>query len=539
VSGVAGRKKRSSVVVEIAVVAALVALVNLLSLKFFVRTDLTEGRIYSISESTKNVLKGLDDIVHIKVYFSEKLPPYMANLRREVRDVLGEYQAYAGKNLIIDFEDPAESPETEQRVRTLGIPQVQMNVIEKDKAEVVNGYLGMAVLYEDRSEVLPVVSSAANLEYDLTSAILKVSMADVKTVGFLKANRDKNLSEVYESFMSALRNQYEVREVTTSDGSLIPDDINTLVVAGPKQVSPWGAYTIDQFLMRGGRVLFMVDAIDVVEGTLAGVKVETGIDSLLAGYGAEVRSDLVLDRSCATATFVTGYMRFSLPYMLWPMVLKENLADTSPITNQLERVVFPWTSSIALKEPSGGPVEVTVLAKSSEQSWSEERRFNLDPQQRFLPMTDTGPRNLAVLLEGTFESYYAGREAPAATAVKAAEEGSEGETLEVVETPPHQRVDRSPSTQIVVIGDSRLGEQSYLGQFPENRTFLLNVVDWLTLGESLIGIRSRAVTSRPIKEVGEGTRATIRFTATFGVPLALIIWGLMRRYLNRRRRRYI
>jgi ABC-2 type transport system permease protein len=528
---VARRGNRSGAVVEIVIVAAVLALVNLLSLKFFVRADLTEGRIFSVSGSTRQVLENLDDIVHIKVYFSKKLPPYMTTLTREVSDILGEYQAYAGNNLIIDFEDPADNPETEQRVRALGIPQVQMNIIEKDKAEVVNGYLGMAILYEDRSEVLPVVSTAANLEYDLTSAIIKVSMSEVKTIGILAAGGDRDNNELYESWMQSLRNQYEVKDVTTSDGSLVPDDVNTLVVAGPRQLSEWDTYAIDQFVMKGGRALFMVDRVDILQGSLAGVRVETGIDSLLAAYGVEVRPDLVVDRSCGTATFVSGYVRFSVPYFLWPMVLKDNLDDTSPITSQLERVVFTWTSSIVLTEPPGGPVATTVLATSSQQSWSEERRFNLDPQQRFLPMTDTGPRNLAVLLEGSFQSRFAGREnVPVVTA-------GEGEgAVAPEETPVHERLDRGLETRMVVIGNSRLVEQSYLAQYPENRTFLLNVVDWLTLGESLIGIRSRVVTSRPLTQVGEGVKATTRFAATFGVPIAVIIWGLTRSYLRTRRR---
>ena len=524
----AAKQQRSAMIAEILVVAAVLALVNLLSLKFFARADLTEGRVFSVSESTKKVLGDLDDIVHIKVYFSKKLPPYMASLKQEVRDILGEYQAYAGKNLIIDFEDPADSPETEQRVRSLGIPQVQMNIIEKDKAEVVNGYLGMAILYGDRSEVLPVVSNAANLEYDLTSAIIKVTMAEVKTVGFLKVDPEKNLSEVYESWMTELRNQYEVREVGVSDGSMVPGDINTLIVAGPREVQPWETYAIDQFIMRGGRVLFLVDEIGIIQGQLAGIRVETGIDSLLATYGVAVKPDLVVDRSAGTAVFVSGYVRFQVPYLLWPMVLKEGLDDISPITNQLERVVFMWTSSIELGQPAGGPVEVTVLARSSEQSWSEERRLNLDPQQRFVPMTDTGPRNLAVLLEGSFQSHFAGRDIPPV--------GAGDGSAEVPAPPAGEKLDRSPDTQIVVIGNSRLGEQAYLSQYPENRTFLLNAVDWLTLGESLIGIRSRTVTSRPVMEIGEGAKATVRFVATFGVPIAVIIWGLMRRHFRKRRR---
>ena len=252
------------------------------------------------------------------------------------------------------------------------------------------------------------------------------------------------------------------------------------------------------------------------------------LTTLLLDYGVEVRPDLVVDRSCGTATFVSGFVRFSVPYLLWPMAGKDNLDDVSPITNQLERVVFMWTSSIRLRQPAGGPVEVTVLARSSEQSWSEEHKLNLDPQQRFLPMTDTGPRNLAVLLEGSFQSHFAGREAPPVVTAE--------DDVTAAGPPPHARAERSPETQIVVVGNSRFVEQAYLAQYPENRTFLLNVVDWLTLGESLIGIRSRAVTARPLEEISASGKSTVRFAATFGIPIVLIVWGLIRRYMRSARR---
>lgn len=179
------RNYRSGALFEIIIVIAIIALVNLLSLRFFGRADLTDGNIFSVSESTRDVVRDLDDIVNIKVYFSKKLPPYLTTLTRQVRDVLDEYRAYAGGNLVVDFEDPAADPETEQRVRSLGVPPVQLNIIEKDKAEVLNAYLGIAILFEDRHEVIPIVQNAANLEYELTSAIVMVASKEQKTVGFL------------------------------------------------------------------------------------------------------------------------------------------------------------------------------------------------------------------------------------------------------------------------------------------------------------------------------------------------------------------
>jgi ABC-2 type transport system permease protein len=514
-------KRGSSLAVEVVIVIAIIALINLISLRFFARADLTEGRLFSISESTKQLVRDLDDIVNVKVYFSKQLPPYLTTLTREVGDVLDEYRAYAGGNLVIDFEDPAEDPETEQRVRSLGIPPVQLNIIEKDKAEVMNAYLGIAVLFEDRKEVIPVVQNALNLEYDLTSAILKVANTETKTVGFLAGHEEPDINASYEVVRRSLEKQYAIRQVETAGGQAVPDEINTLVIAGSKGLSGWDRFAIDQFLMRGGRAFFLVDMIDIPEGSLQGVKAETGLDSLLAHYGVVVKPDLVVDRSCGSATFSTGFIRYTLPYMLWPLVTRDGFDQTSPITNQLERLVLPWTSTIEIGDTTRAAPRAVVLARSSPQSWSEERQFDLNPQRNFVPLSEVAPRNLAVLLGGSFTSYFKGREIPRPDSGLAWE---------------GRRLDESPDIQIMIVGNSRFIQSDFMGQYPENRTFFLNAVDWLTLGDSLIGIRSRMVTARPLKEIGEKAKASVRFASTFGIPILLIVWGLIRRYARSARR---
>jgi ABC-2 type transport system permease protein len=518
------KSRGGSMLVEAIIVIAIIVLVNLISLRFFSRADLTDGNLFSISNSTKEVVRGLDDVVNIKVYFSKELPPYLTTLTREVRDILGEYRAYAGGNLIVDFEDPAGDPETEQRVRSLGIPPVQLNIIEQDKAEVMNAYLGIAVLFEDRKEVIPVVQGPGNLEYDLTSAILKVASSDQKTVGFLTGHGEPDLDEAYESIKRSLEKQYVVKRVETAGGQMVPPDVNTLVIAGPKQVAGWDLFAIDQFVMRGGRLLLLLDQLEIPEGTLIATKAPTGLDSLLASYGITVRQDLVVDRNAGTATFSAGFFRYTLPYPLWPMVGKSGFNDKAPITNQLERAIFPWTSSIEVDTTAGDGLEAVVLARSSAQSWTEEARFDLNPQRNFMPLTTVGPRNLAVLVSGRFASYFAGREVP---------------LVEGAEPWQGQRLDAGAETQIFVVGNSKFARSDFLGQYPENHTFFMNAADWLTLGDSLIGIRSRVVTSRPLRQIGEQSKATVRFATTFGIPILLIVWGLIRRYVRSSRRRDI
>ena len=513
--------------VQILVVAAVIVFANLLSLRIFGRVDLTANKAYSVSAATRNILRGLDDVVNIKVYFSKKLPPYLTTLTRAVRDELGEYQAYSGGKLVIDMQDPAEDSAVEERVKALGIPQVQLNVITKDRAEVMPGYLGIAVLYGDKKEIIPVVQNPGNLEYDLTSAILKVTSTERKTVGFLSGHGEPDMNTAFESAVGALQKEYSVVPVTTPRGKLIPSSITTLVVAGPAYTNKWDRFAIDQFIMKGGRALFAINTIGVTETSIEGARMRSGVDSLLASYGADVATDMIVDKSCGTATFSAGAFSFQVPYPFWPLVGPSGFDRTSPITNQLEQVVFPWTSTIDLTG-AGPTVESKVLAKSSPQSWSEARNMSLNPQRSFAPPTGVtlGPRNIAVLLSGRFSSFFRDRAIP------------RGDTTAAPEVAPvTEKIDESPETQMIVLGDSRFAEEGFIHQFADNETFFLNAVDWLTLGESLIGIRSRMVSTRPLKEIGEKSKASVRLASTLGVPVAVIAFGLGRRLLGGRRRR--
>ena len=150
-------------------VGLILAAGNFLSSRVLARIDLTQDREFTVSKATREVLRGLDDIVTVKVYFSKRLPPNLATLRRNIDDVLREFQAYSHGKVRVEYIDPAEKPEEEQKLRFLGIPQVQLNVLEKDQLQVINGYMGIAMLYADRHQAIPIVQDINTLEYDLTA----------------------------------------------------------------------------------------------------------------------------------------------------------------------------------------------------------------------------------------------------------------------------------------------------------------------------------------------------------------------------------
>ena len=531
------------------VILLILAVINFISYRRFVRADLTEDKRYTISGSTKNVLKRLDDVVTINAYFSKK-PAQVAERRRKVRDVLDEYRAFSNQ-LQINFIDPAGFDEGEkQELRFRSIHELQVNVIQKDKAEIANVYMSLAVAYGGKEEILPVVQDTASLEYDLTSAILKVTAKEIKTVGFLAGHEELDIDD--QTFALLRRKldknqegQYNVRKVTIEDSEEIDQDISTLVIAGPKSVfTERDKYEIDQHIMRGGRAVFLIDSIRTQNSGLQATPLSTGLNDLLEHYGVKLGNNLVLDRSSEMTQFSTGRGITIQQYMYFIAVLNrygygsggssDGLSSEHIITSELEKLVLPWTSSLELLPAEGGAIQVTALAKTSNFAWTTQSPYNLDPgapTNRFNPSGSTSNAyTVAAALSGVFKSFYAGKEIPP----------PEVDESDAAETPKSDTEDRetkteSESTQIVIVGNSKFLEQGR----PDGQEFFLNAVDWLTFGEDLISIRSHAITDRPLREVSESEKSFIRFICVFGIPLIVVAFGLLRYFVRRRAKRLV
>ena len=151
-----------------------------------------------------------------------------------------------------------------QRLRTLGIPQITAQTLAKDQFQSVNIYLGMHISYLDKQEIIPVVQDTYTLEYELTSAILKVSLDKNYVVGVLTGPTEHDLNKDLTNLKTLIQQQFRVRTVTLRDGeSEVPQEIDLLIVAGPSRITAGVKYRIDQYLMRGGRIIFLMDEVRI------------------------------------------------------------------------------------------------------------------------------------------------------------------------------------------------------------------------------------------------------------------------------------
>jgi gliding-associated putative ABC transporter substrate-binding component GldG len=540
-------------VVTLAVAVALV-LVNLFLVSRFARIDLTEEGQFSISEGTKHTLRSLPDIVSVKAYFSDNFPTEAQDAVRSLDDLLREFKAYGGRNLnveTIDFNPEKDTTEAEQ-ARSLGIQAVELSLRGKFKAEKVVGYMGIAVFYGDKKEVIP-FAQYGTLEYDLITRIRKLVYGR-KTVGFYTGNGPHSIEDSSDPFggrggpagdMAYLRQELEkqlnvltVRDLETRP---VPPDVNTLVVTAPEAPSAEAVYEIDQFILRGGSVFFMVDTLrDIYGGVMECREVASNLAPLVEHYGVRVNKDLVVEDLASghaeqfpqPMRTIFGIMFQPIPYPFWSRVIPRELPN-HPAIERLDFYSLPCPSSLTLVDVATN-ITVRTLGATSTGAWTQTRgpwRLH-NPSIARSPDRPPGQSLLAVSLVGKFRSYF-NRVAPP-------------------KSKPAPVLESTNTSALVVVGESdfatiRLyqefaqnmpGSQNMIAQWlRQNFVFLANCIDWLNREKDLIELRSRLPKLRPLKEISEGWKTWVRIINTGLVPLLVVAAGLARFFLNRRRRK--
>ena len=534
--------KTANLVVVVISVLLILMVVNFLVARHLIwRIDLTENKLYTLSSSSKNLVGNLKDLVTIKAYFSQKLPPYLSNIRQDVADLLKEYQAFARGNLRVEFIDPTmENEELKRKLAYDGVPPINLQTIDKHTLEVMEAYFGMTINYEDRKEAIPIIDPET-LEYDLSAAIKKVSMQKPVEIGIMVNKETIDLEKDYQSFMRSVQKLYQARPLKLEQGQKIPEDVDILLIISPKNFSESELFEIDQFVMRGGKLICLVDAVNVDQRTLQANVDKPNIAKILVKYGIQIDDDLIEDyRSPAMASFSTGYMQTMMRYPFWVSVEKD-LNRENAITKRLTALVLPWASSLATtyKIPEG--VKISTLASTSDAGYKNSAPFNLNPFNRDRPKiskSDVKKYALAFLAEGEFPSAYKGDPIPKAETPSAPEKG---EPPAPKGTTQEQRKDISAKTSIVVVGNSLFPRDQFLyaTRSNNNLAFLENTIDSMAIGQDLIGIRMRASATRPLnKDLTDSQKTTFKWLSIIGVPILVIIIGIIRIPLVRAKRRY-
>tara|TARA_A100001015_G_scaffold213652_1_gene239673 strand:- start:424 stop:1977 length:1554 start_codon:yes stop_codon:yes gene_type:complete len=491
----------TSRIVSGSLVIAILFLLNFILGSFNVRKDLTKDKLYTLSEYSKNIVQSLDDIVLIEFYTTKKLPPHVLNLKQQIIDLLDEFKAYGKGNIKLTTIHPGTSQQEAMKLQQLGIPKFQMNVIEKDKMQAIEAYSGIVIHYEGKKEVIPIVLKLDSLEYDLILAIKKLTSERIPTIGVLTTDRTM-FSDGASIVREAIEKQYQVNVMEYTEAINL-NEIDTLIVYQPENVSKNVVYAIDQFIMNGGEGLFLVDQhkIDGLQVT----KINTGIDSMLSHYGVTIEHALTMDRSNSAASFSSGFVNFTLPYPFWPKLLKKNFLTDHPILQKIETFVLPWSSPLKYKVQANKEATFTTLASTTKNAWTQKEPYNLNPQQKFKP-TAYEQYPMVVNVTGTLASFFSDNQLETSTPFKTTNSDS----------------------NILIVGNSTFITNQMVQQFPNNKTVLLNLLDFLTLDNDIFGIPNRINADSPIRNVPDSVKPIIKWSTTLFFPICITFYGLIR-----------
>ncbi len=501
----------SSLRVRVLLVLGIIILLNIVMSRFFFRLDFTADKQYTLSDATKNVLEDLDKTATVTAYFSEELPVPFQKVKRDFRDMLVEYANLSGGNVVYEFVNPNENDQMEAQARADGIVYRDVQVNKRDQATLQRVYMGAKIQYDDKSEVLPIIMPNKSAEYDLTSKISKMSVKNKPKVGFVTGHSEAtpaNMVQVREE----LNVTFEVETTSLLDSSVVNNYQALVVVAPVDSFSQAEITRLDDFLGQGKGVLLALNRVDMdMQNNLSSKSINTGVETWLAQKGINVKEDFVKDRECSQISvpvqqeIIPGfpmmtYQQIKFPYI--PIVKK--FAENNEITEGLEQMVFPFTSSI--EYTGDNKATFTPIVFSSNKSGAVDIPYSFigDVQKKLNEYSFTDAN---LVLGATIEGKLSG----------------------------------DADARMVVFGDGDFGvngEGQQMQQLPpDNVSLFVNSVNWLVNNVGLNSLRTKEIQSRPIdKELTDGQRQLVKW-GTFLLPIILIlIYGFVRNILRNRKR---
>jgi ABC-2 type transport system permease protein len=559
---------RSQSIIRLGMLIGILIAVNVLANLVYTRFDLTRERKYSLAPGTKALLTELQDVVYIKVYLEGDFPPGFQKLQQSVRDMLLEMRREAGGNLEFEFVNPADQPSEQaknelfEQLYKLGLQptDLQNRTAESMERKVI--WPGAVVYYRNKevasnfllgagagSSPMEIINASEEaLEYTLANAIKKATTLYKPKIAFTDGHGEldklatSDIGRALSEFYTLVR--YDVKTIEP-----VPDDIDLLVIAKPTQrITDWSKYKIDHFIMRGGKVLWLIDPVNAAmdsmtaENYFMAMANDLGIDDMLFKYGVRINADLVQDVKSSRIPIVYGTIggqpqQKLFPWFYFPLISGET---QHPIVRNLDPIAFQFSSTIDLIEVP--EVKQSVLLRTSKLSRKlmAPVRVNLQLATEQSKEEQFNKPNLpvAVLLEGQFTSFFKNRYLNE-FAQKA------------IDSLGMQPKEISVGTKMIVISDGDvirnhvrkntneilpLGFDRYTNQMYGNKVFLMNAIDYLLDDAGLINVRSKQITLRMLdgkKVTEEKGRWQL---LNLGLPVLLLVLFGIGRYQWRKRK---
>ena len=558
-------------ITETIICVAILLLISVLSSYFFARFDLTADKRYSLSKPTRLMLANLDDEVYFKVYLDGELPAGFKRLQNSVREMLDEFRAYGGENIQYEFIDPSENPNEQARQRIFrelyqkGLDPTNLQIREKDggmSQKLI--FPGILVSYQGRDVAVNILkkhvtatadanlqTSIQSLEYDLTFAINQLLTPTAPIIGFVRGHGELQPQQM-DDMSYTLSKFYNLRQVDADAEILKTDSLGQLayrllVVAQPvAEFKEADKFLIDQYIMAGGRVLWLIDNTTASIDSLShgrneiATAIELNIDDQLFNYGIRLNNNLIQDMQCAVIPVNTALVGQSPQFTPAPWVFSPIVMPTAghPLTKNLDMIRIDFASSVdtvGLDANVGKTVLLATSGNSRTVSLPTQVDLSIISNKLEPEVFNKSSLAVAVLLEGQFRSAFANR------------------PLNVEGFSRQQFRQQSEPTRMIVVSDGDiirnqfrqngdqleplpLGYDRYTRQTFGNKEFLLNAVNYLCGFDELMESRSKEFKLRMLDKAKVQEQRTLWQVSNVILPVVLVVFfGLIFNCLRKRR----
>jgi ABC-2 type transport system permease protein len=527
------------------------------------RFDLTQDKRYTLSPASKEILRNLNDSVRFSVYLHGDLPIAYSKMKREISDMLNEFKHIGGAHIDILFIDPTKLAKTEKEkqntyrrlVEDYGLMPTPVSK-ENSEGKIEQDLVFPSMIVSTPQKFVPVNllatatgatleeqihSAIQQLEYQCVKSIKQLTASERKTIAFLSNNQEYSYPLVYD-FTISLRESYNIERITMQQLWDSLTKYSAVVVAQPHtEFSDTAKFILDQYCMHGGSILFATDNCDINADSLQRVpNVDVAprnlnVSDLLFNWGVRINPTILIDRQCAKIAFNVNppgmTPRFeAAPWYYYPLLRPSKAAHS--ITSNIDVVKAEFASNIDTLE-GNGEIRKTILLESS----SRARTIGL-PNTIGFDILKIAPTDeffnrynlpIAVLLEGQFNSLYANRQSPIATADihknTILKQSSEQGKIIVIGDGNIMRNEIDATTQrpkpLYYYKYFAVDKRNYIG----NKEFLLNAMDYLCGENDLLTIRSREFKIRLLNK--NRIKNEIPYWKMFNIvlPIVLVVLG--------------
>ncbi|AWK06151.1 gliding motility-associated ABC transporter substrate-binding protein GldG [Flavobacterium crocinum] len=541
----------------------ILVVLNVLGTLFFQRFDLTKDKRYTLSPTSLGIVKQVQNPLSIKIYMAGELPADFRRLQQETKQLLEEFQAY-NKNIVFEFVDPLENEEeSDELTKSLfqkGLTPVNITVDDKGKQSQAMVFPWAIAVYNGKEVNIPllknimgasttqkVIGSIQHLEYSIADAINKVTKTKQKKVAIIKGNgelRERHiaqmLKQIHESYLIG---PFTLDSVAKNPNATLNElkKYDLAIISKPtERFSDEEKEVLDQFIMNGGKTLWLIDQVAADMDSLyndAGATLayprDLNLNDMFFKYGFRINPDLIKDEQGTPIKLATGEQGSATQYQdfVWKFAPQVFPTSQHPIVKNLGGIKFDFANPI---DTLKNGIKKTVLLQSSPYSKTigspAEISLNMVTEkttpQDYL---NKGNQNLAVLLEGNFHSAFENRVLPFK------------DNSFTVKGKPNKMI-------VVADGDIarnqldknrmpvELGYDQRTGNLYDNKDFIMNCINYLLDDTGLINIRSKDVELPLLDKEKVYESYSITQFITIGVPiLILLVFGLVFTFLRKRR----